>query len=717
MTVQRRGQGAAAAPSPPRRAADPAAAPAETPIPAAAPERARVLVVDDDERNLLALREVLEDVAEVVVATSGEEALRHLLKGEFAVILLDVYMPVMDGYETAGIIRSRQQTKRIPIVFLSAVNKETEHLIRGYSMGAVDYVFKPVEPVVLRSKVAVFVDLFLMTREIQRKARQEQQLLDANLRANAERLRAERELRLAEQRQAAIIASLPIILYLEALDASPRIPRFVSGNFTALTGFEFADIHASPNLWIDRLHPDDRERVTAALAAREQAEALAVEYRWRCADGKYKHFLDQAVLLRDSHGRAVEYAGTLLDVTDRKHLESQLVQAGKMDAIGKLTGGIAHDFNNLLAAVLGGLGLIERRLPLTEDHRKILDMTRHAAEQGSELVGRLLAFARRQKLEPACIEIGRLSATVTDLLAHTLGGLVELDWRTDDGLWCAFADEAQLELALMNLIINARDAMPEGGTISVRGVNRAVGAGSESGVPAGEYVVLAVADTGCGISPDIFEQVTEPFFTTKEVGKGTGLGLSMVYGFARQSGGAIRIESKLGEGTCVEIWLPRAPAATMAASADSVPATNCVPPRSQPALNVLLVDDHGGVRATTAALLEDLGHSVTQAGDGPEVLDLLKDDPAAFDLIISDYAMPHLSGAEVVRQARRLKADMPAIIITGYADAGTISRRPEDVHVLAKPFTLEQMSSAIGHACNGGGGAAARGAQAALAPG
>jgi CheY-like chemotaxis protein len=189
-----------------------------------------VLVVDDDERNLLAIQNVLDDLGELVVARSGEEALRHLLKGEFAVILLDVYMPGLDGYETAQIIREREQTKRIPIVFLSAVNKEAEHLMRGYAMGAVDYVFKPVDPVVLRSKVAVFVDLFAKTKEIERKARQEQALLDANLRANAERLRVEQELRRAEQRQNAIIQSLPIMLYLEPLDCEERCPTFVSGN-------------------------------------------------------------------------------------------------------------------------------------------------------------------------------------------------------------------------------------------------------------------------------------------------------------------------------------------------------------------------------------------------------------------------------------------------------------------------------------------------------
>src|SRR5690242_12483056 len=228
---------------------------------AAVPQGARVLLVDDDERNLLALKTVLEDLGEVVLARSGEEALRHLLKGDFAVILLDVYMPGMDGYETAQIIRSREQTKGIPIVFLSAVNKEAEHLMRGYSMGAVDYVFKPVDPVVLRSKVAVFVDLFAKTKEVERKARQEQALLDANLRANAERLRAEQELRRAEQRQAAIIQSLPMVLYLEPHEREPRWPTYVSGDLEAITGFSHEQIAEQPSIWSERLHPDDRDRV------------------------------------------------------------------------------------------------------------------------------------------------------------------------------------------------------------------------------------------------------------------------------------------------------------------------------------------------------------------------------------------------------------------------------------------------------------------------
>ncbi len=656
-------------------------------------ERARVLVVDDDERNLLAIRTVLEDVAEVVVATSGEEALRHLLKGEFAVILLDVYMPGMDGYETAQMVRAREQTKRIPIVFLSAVNKDMEHLLRGYSMGAVDYVFKPVDATVLRSKVAVFVDLFNMTKEVERKARAEQELLDANLRANAELLRTEQELRRAQQRQAAIIESLPIVLYLEPLDCSPRRPDFVSGDFRAVTGFDFAELREQPNLWADRLHEEDRERVIAAIEARKDNGVGSVEYRWQCADGSWKHFHDQSILLKDASGKPVEFAGTLMDVTDRRLLESQLVQARKMDAIGQLTGGIAHDFNNLLAAVLGGLSIIEKRLPLEEEHKKILGMARHAAEQGSELVRRLLAFARRQQLRPDRIEIDHLAKSVSDLVAHTLGGLVEVEWQIGEDPGCAFADEAQLELALMNLIINARDAMPDGGTITVAADKCKVEPDQgEADLAPGDYVVLSVSDTGHGIAPDMIEQVMEPFFTTKEIGKGTGLGLSMVYGFAKQSGGAIRIASRLGEGTRVEIWLPRAEASAEP-TADKARET-ADQPETDP-LNILLVDDHDGVRAITAGLLGDMGHRVTTAGDGPEALALIQTAADGFDLLVSDYAMPKVSGAELIRQARERMPGLPAIIITGYADKESIGERPDNVAILSKPFTPEQLRSCL----------------------
>jgi PAS domain S-box-containing protein len=654
-------------------------------------ERPRVLVVDDDERNLLALETVLEDTGEIVVARSGEEALRHLLKGDFAVILLDVYMPGMDGYETAQIIRSRDQTKRIPIVFLSAVNKEVEHLIRGYSMGAVDYVFKPVDPVVLRSKVAVFVDLFAKTREIERKAQQQQELLDANLRANAELLRAERELRRAEQRQAAIIQSLPIVLYLEPLACEPRCPNFVSGNLQAMTGYPFVDVLENPALWAERLHDEDRERVMRSLEERGRTGKLSVEYRWRCADGSYKHFHDQAVLLSDLDGQPLEYAGTLTDVTERRTLEGQLLHAQKMDAIGKLTGGIAHDFNNLLAAVLGGIGLIERRAGLSEEHLKILSMTKRAADQGSELVRRLLAFARQQQLQPAPVDIASLHKGVDDLLSHTLGGLVELKWRLPEDGWCAFADRSQLELALMNLVINARDAMLDGGTITISADTQEIAAANKLSLEPGKYVRLEVADQGTGIPPEIVDKVLEPFFTTKAVGKGTGLGLSMVYGFARQSGGTFTIGSEATAGTKATLWLPQA------SRIDQAPATSApskVVEEGRP-LSILLVDDHPEVRETTAALLRELGHEITEVASGVEALAVLEHSGQDIDVLLSDYAMPHLSGTDLLARVRKLQPRLPALLITGYADADEIGERPDDVAILSKPFSPEDLAAGL----------------------
>jgi signal transduction histidine kinase/ActR/RegA family two-component response regulator len=369
------------------------------------------------------------------------------------------------------------------------------------------------------------------------------------------------------------------------------------------------------------------------------------------------------------------------------------------ELVKRLLAFIAHDFNNLLAAVLGGLGLIERRLPLEEEHKKIIAMTRRAAEQGSELVKRLLAFARRQQLQPDSIDIRRLSASVTDLLAHTLGGLVRLEWSADGDVWRAFADSTQLELALMNLIINARDAMPKGGTILIASRNATAASTNPLDLPAGEYVVLAVSDDGSGIPAAILEQVTEPFFTTKAVGKGTGLGLSMVYGFARQSGGAIDIDSQEGEGTTVEIWLPRAPTREAEAVEQPAPAPEAEAEGGR--LRILLVDDHDAVRETTAGMLCDMGHEVETATDGPGLLRKLSAAPADYDLIITDYAMPLLSGSDVLKQAREIRPGHAGIIISGYADSRQIARNGHESVVLTKPFTLDQMKTAIGAVSNG----------------
>lgn len=649
--------------------------------------RARVLAVDDDGRNLLAIRELLAQTAEVVCAQSGEEALRFLLKEEFAVILLDVLMPGLDGYETARLIRQREHSKRTPIIFLTAINKEDAHMLRGYDAGAVDFVFKPVDPFMLTSKVTVFVELFEKTREIEQKAAIQQRLMEENLRVNAEKLAAEQALRKAEQRQALILKSLPLAVYVEDRLAAKRSPRFIGGDIRTLTGFDEEAFASDADLWASRVHPDDQHVLTAL----DPSEGAAIrEYRWLHADGNHRHFLENMVVLNEED----QIAGSLLDVTERHQLEERLMQSQRLDAIGRLTGGLAHDFNNLLAAVLSGLGLLERRTQLSDEARQIVEMTRHSAKHGAELVNRMLAFSRRQRLRPAAVQLDELSDTIRGIVSSVLGGLIRLEWQIDRSVWPAHVDPAQLELALINLILNARDAMPSGGTISISAENRSLAEGSEE-IPAEDYVVIKVADTGIGIPPENVAKVIEPFFTTKPIGKGTGLGLSTVYGFAKQSGGTLRIDSAVGRGTTMELWLPKSLEAARAPESDGGFTEEQAAGLGEDLPSILLVDDSESLRELTAQSLRHRGFEITTAATGAEALALIEREPNRFDLILTDFAMPVLSGLDVIRFARSVRADWPAILISGYADAAAIADRPADVPLLSKPFSDELLVKTI----------------------
>jgi signal transduction histidine kinase/ActR/RegA family two-component response regulator len=638
----------------------------------------------------MALSEVLRDLAEVVTATSGREALRHLLKGEFAVILLDVFMPGLDGYETASLIRERDQTARIPIIFLSAVNKETEHLMRGYAMGAVDYVFKPVDPMILKSKVSVFVDLYKMRVQVEQTGKAEQVLREANYKAELERLQIARELQETREREAAIIQSLPMLLYMEPQAADPRRPDFISGDMTAVTGFSFDQVQADPHLWEQRIHPDDRARVMAALSDRAASGRFSIEYRWQCADGSYKHFLDQAVMVKDGEGGITEFAGTLTDISEQRLLEGRLLQAQKMDAIGQLTGGIAHDFNNLLSAVLGGLHLLERRLPMQERDRLIVDQMRHAAEQGAELVRRMMAFARKQELMPASLDPRLLCTSVAGLVEHTLAGTIEIDWSCTNEIDNLFVDRAQLELALVNLILNARDAMPAGGKIKVEiDTLDSASSGATPDLPEGRYVLIKVSDEGEGIAGDIIDRITEPVFTTKESGKGTGLGLSMVAGFVHQSGGLLRIDSQSGQGTCVQLILP---STRQQASAETP--KPLAPKALTSAKAVLLVDDDEAVRTVLGEQLREMGFAVDEAADGGSAIEKLKCN-GGYDILLTDFAMPGMNGLDTIRSAVRQRPSIHALLMTGYADEDAVADARETVPVIRKPIDLDELMRRI----------------------
>jgi signal transduction histidine kinase/ActR/RegA family two-component response regulator len=630
--------------------------------------RARVLIVDDDERNLLALSEVLEPLAEVVTATSGRTALRELLNGEFAVILLDVFMPDMDGYETAALVRQRSQTARIPIIFLSAVNKETEHLMRGYAMGAVDYVFKPVDPVVLRSKVAVFVDLFLLRQQIADQALAEQELREAKLLAETERLAVERELQQTRLRQAAILEALPLAMYEASFDSEGRLNRrFVGGDLEQFAGVD-ADALASGTLrWCDRIVGTDAEALERRLASSYEPTVTS-HYRWERSDRSVIHVIDQCV---KSAGTAGTWVGTLIDVTAQRELEQQLVQSRKSEALGQLTGGVAHDFNNLLAAVLGGLRLLESRLKLGEREQKIIEHMRYAAESGAELVRRLMAFARKQDLTPTKLDPARLRDTVSGLIEHAIADRIAVEWQVPETDLQLFVDAAQLELSLVNLLINARDAMPDGGTVCVT---------IEEVASEGEFLRIRVQDEGEGIPPELLERVTEPFFTTKSAGKGTGLGLSMVAGFVQQSGGQFAITSDSGRGTVIEMLLP----------ATRTERTHAAPAEAEPTADitigsVLVVDDDESVRLILSEQLRDLGLAVTVAEDGRHALEVIEAGPERPEFVLTDFSMPRLDGIGLLEALKGKWPHIKGAIMTGNPQESLASCDPA-IAVIRKPI-------------------------------
>lgn len=654
-------------------------------------KRVRILLVDDDQRNLLALSQVLEEVADVVTADSGPAALRYLLKGEFAVILLDVFMPGMDGYELAALIRQREQTARVPIIFLSAVNKETEHLMRGYAMGAVDYVFKPVDPVILQSKVAVFVDLYEMRLQVENKNREELLLRDQAHSAELEKLQIQTELEASHLRQAAMLEALPLALFEASVSKDGLLERkFVGGDLSKIAGRQARAVEAGQMRWEDGIDPEDLLAMSRLCSPGATSDMLSLEYRWTAPGEDTRHFIERCVRVPGST-EGEQWAGTLIDVTDRKQLELQLVQAGKLDAIGQLTGGIAHDFNNLLAAVIGGLQLLQKRVAFGEREQIVVDHMRRAAEKGAELVRRMMAFARKQDLHPVSIEPKDLCESVAGLVEHALGGIITVEWKCPDTGLNIFVDRSQLELALVNLIINARDAMPSGGKIRVAVKHVTPALAADEGLKAGEYICICVADEGTGIHPDVVDKIVEPFFTTKEAGKGTGLGLSMVAGFAQQSGGKLDIYSEQGKGTQVSIYLP----ATAEKQRERQPDADISNHGGATVRLALVVDDDETVRTVVCEQLRDWGVAVVTAASGVQALNLSSDPALEFDLVLTDFAMPGMNGAELIGQLRRQRPRLKCVLMTGYASEELKAAIPDRVEVIHKPLSVEVLRNTV----------------------
>jgi signal transduction histidine kinase len=533
-----------------------------------------ILLVDDQPAKLLSYEAILSELGEnLIKAASGREALQILLKQDIALVLIDVCMPDLDGFELARMIRDHPRFAQTALMFVSAVSVTEFDLLKGYEHGAVDYMPVPIVPDLLRARVRIFIDLHRKTRAL-------------------ETLNAELERRVEER--------------------------------------------------------------TAALAEINQQLEKRVEERTR----------------------------------ERELALAQVHEMQKMESLGQLTGGLAHDFNNLLMGIIGCLQYIGKRIPDDPKSKRMLKAAQESAERGAALTKRLLAFARRQELHPEAIHLGSLIDGVTEMLRRSVGPTIGIELHLAEDLDLIQADPNQLELALLNLTLNARDAMPDGGRITITARNADM-SNAMVALQNGRYVQVSVIDGGAGMDEVTLKRCTEPFFTTKERGKGTGLGLSTVQGMAVQSGGALHITSAPGRGTTVNLWFPVAAAAT-ALMAAAQTAVDAAPARGQ--FMVLVVDDEALVGHVTATMVEDLGHAAIWVPSGAEALEVIRSG-RQIDVVITDHAMPGMTGGQLAEQIHKLHPGMPIILATGFADLpGSYA---QDLPRLSKPYGPDELAQAL----------------------
>jgi len=536
-------------------------------------EKVDILLVDDQPAKLLSYEVILAQLGEnVIKAGSAAEALQILLKRNVAIILIDVCMPDLDGFQLASMIREHPRFQKTAIIFVSAIQVTDLDLLRGYELGAVDYVPVPVVPELLRAKVKVFAELYRKTRQL-------------------DMLNAELESRVADR--------------------------------------------------------------TAELAQANAELEQRVEQRTR----------------------------------EREAALAQVHEMQKLESLGKLTGGVAHDFNNLLMAILGNLDVLRDHLLGNPRLLELINGAIDGAERGASLTQRMLAFARRQELRPEAVDVPNLVDSMIDMLRRSVGATIQITTEFQPDLAAICVDPNQLELALLNLAVNARDAMPDGGHLKITARGERVVAGHVLGVDPGDYIIIGVDDTGCGMDEETRKRASEPFFTTKDLGRGTGLGLSMVDGLVGQSGGAMQIRSRPGVGTNVALWLP----ASASRPADRErPHQQTGAAELSPA-RVLVVDDDAMVRASTAAMIEDLGHSAVEAASAAEALVVLR-SAREIDLVLTDYAMPEVTGTRLAVQIDGLRPGLPVVIATGYGDA---SDELFGLPRLNKPFRQQQLAALI----------------------
>lgn len=624
-----------------------------------------LLIVDDNAATRYAMRRVLERHGyRVLEAGTGGEGLAHIAQSPVGVVILDVNLPDMSGFDVARQLRADPQTAVLPIVHVSAASVETRDIISGLDAGADSYLIHPIDPDVLLATLRTL----LRVRD------------------------TEQALRDSEKRFREIFAN--IAAPIAVIDAGLAVHESNQA-FQRLVG---AGCQASLPVCFAPGQETVIEEMRMRLAARERWRSslrLVVDGQLRDTEWQISPYRlpDQALLLVEDvteqrqrerlQLKELDAAQMQLaqEVAERARTEAQLLQVQKMDALGQLTGGIAHDFNNLLTGIITGIGLLKQRLAdgRSDDVARYADLALNSANNAAALTHRLLAFARQQPLDSRAVDVNERVCSLEDFMRRTIGERILLTLDLTSHPAVALVDAVQLDNALLNLVINARDALPAGGQIHV--TSYAAHSQGSTELQDGNYVALSVRDDGVGIDPKLLHKVFDPFFTTKPLGQGTGLGLSTIYGFARQSGGEVRIRSVLGQGTEVTLLLPAA------SEAVHQPDVQAAPERQGGSEHVMIVEDMPAVRLLVTELLSEAGYRCTALADADEALAVLARDDSV-GLLLTDVGLPRIGGLELAEQARCSYPALPVLFMTGYAEKA-VSRSAllqSGMDMLVKPF-------------------------------
>jgi two-component system, cell cycle sensor histidine kinase and response regulator CckA len=510
-----------------------------------------------------------------------------------------------------------------------------------------------------------------------------------------DRKRAEEELRSAETRFRTLVEQLPAITYVAEFGAA-GLWSYVSPQIETLLGFSPAEWMADPEAWVKCLHPEDRERV---LGEEEQSQHSGApfrsEYRMITRDGRVLWCRDEATVMSDQAENRKLMLGVIHDITQHRQLEEHLRQSQKMEAVGRLAGGVAHDFNNLLMVIKGNSEMILEQLGVAERSRKNAGEIDRAAEKAASLTRQLLAFSRMQVIQPKALDLNGIVGEMAKMLRRLIGDDIELNIVSGAPLGVVKVDQGQIEQVLMNLVLNARDAMPDGGRLTIETANVSLDenyARLHAAVQPGKYVMMAVSDTGVGMDAETQARVFEPFFTTKELGKGTGLGLATVYGVVKQNGGWIWVYSEPERGTTFKIFLPQIAELVKSTAPSKVV---CRPPRGSE--TILLVEDQDGIRELASEFLRGSGYTILEARDGSEALQVAEQHHGEIDLLVTDVMMPRMGGPELAVRLANIRPHLKVVYMSGYAEYAKDNHKVADSEkvILQKPFTLDTLARKV----------------------